>query len=64
MSTLNDNKKKKIAIRGLGAAMVQYAILRGELNSDTYAPLDISMVTVPYDRKRAVRDTERAEKNG
>ena len=26
--------------------------------------LDISMVTVPYDRKRAIRDTERAEKNG
>ena len=49
---------------GLGAAMVQYAILRGELNSDTYAPLDISMVTVPYDRKRAIRDTEKAEKNG
>ena len=25
MSTLNDNKKKKIAIRGLGAAMVGFA---------------------------------------
>lgn len=49
---------------GLGCAMVQYAILRGELGSMKYGPLDISMVTVPYDRKRAIQDTDKAEKAG
>ncbi|MBE5786108.1 MAG: metallophosphoesterase family protein [Clostridiales bacterium] len=49
---------------GLGSPMVQYAVLRGELDSTQYAPLDISMVTVPYDRQKALRDTEKAEKAG
>lgn len=49
---------------GLGVAMVQYAILRGELDSEKYAPLEISMVTLPYDRKRALQDTDKAEKAG
>lgn len=49
---------------GLGCAMVQYAILRGELNSARFAPLEISMITLPYDRQRAIRDTDRAEKAG
>lgn len=49
---------------GLGAPMVQYVILRGELGSAQPAPLDISLVTVPYDRNRAIRDTDQAEKNG
>ena len=49
---------------GLGVAMAQYAILRGELDSREEAPLDVSMVTVPYDRAQAVRDTEEAGKRG
>lgn len=49
---------------GLGVAMAQYAVLRGEWDSTEQAPFDISMVTVPYDRDRAVRDTEEAGKKG
>ncbi len=49
---------------GLGVAMAQYAILRGDLHSRADAPLDIAMVTVPYDRDRAVRDTEEAGARG
>ncbi|MBQ4075212.1 MAG: metallophosphoesterase [Clostridia bacterium] len=49
---------------GLGAPMVQYAILRGELGGEKKAPLDIAMVTLPYDRKRALMDTDKAEKAG
>ena len=49
---------------GLGSATVQYTILRGELDSTKFAPLEISMITLPYDRKQALRDTNRAEKAG
>lgn len=49
---------------GIGVPMVQYAILRGELGSKTQSPLDINMVTLPYDRERAIRDTDEAEKKG
>ena len=49
---------------GLGVAMAQYAILRGELDGRESAPLDVNLVTVPYDRERAVRDTEEAGKRG
>ncbi len=49
---------------GLGVAMAQYAILRCEPDSGEKAPLDVSLITVPYDRDRAVRDTEEAGKRG
>ncbi|MDD6682857.1 MAG: metallophosphoesterase family protein [Clostridiales bacterium] len=49
---------------GIGVPMVQYAILRGELESKTLSPLDITMVTVPYDREQAVRDAEDAGRRG
>ena len=49
---------------GFGIPMAQYAILRGEPDSREEAPLDVSMVTVPYDREQAVRDALEAGKNG
>ena len=49
---------------GLGVPMAQYAILRCEPDSRTLAPLDIAMVTVPYDREQAVRDTREAGRRG
>lgn len=49
---------------GLGVPMVQYAILRGEMDSDRPAPLDIAMVTRPYDRVRTIADTDDAERRG
>lgn len=49
---------------GLGIPMAQYAILRGEPDSRSLSPLDISMVTVPYDRAQAIRDTVEAGKRG
>lgn len=49
---------------GLGVAMAQYAILRGEIDGRKQAPLDLNMVTVPYDREQAVRDTIEAGKRG
>ncbi|MBR6187218.1 MAG: metallophosphoesterase family protein [Clostridia bacterium] len=49
---------------GLGAAMAQYAIVRGETESEAPAPLDVTMVTVPYDGAQAVRDAEEAGKRG
>ena len=49
---------------GLGVAMAQYAILRGDVDSREEAPLDVTLVTVPYDRAQAVRDTEEAGKRG
>ncbi len=49
---------------GLGVPMAQYAILRGDLDSREESPLDVTMVTVPYDRARAVKDTEEAGKRG
>ncbi len=44
--------------------MAQYAILRCEPDSLEPAPLDIAMVTVPYDREQAIRDTRDAGKRG
>ena len=49
---------------GLGVAMAQYVILRGEIGGRELRPLDVNLVTVPYDRDRAVRDTEEAGKRG
>ncbi len=49
---------------GLGVPLAQYAILRGDLDSRDMGPLDINMVTVPYDRAQAVRDTLRAGEQG
>ena len=49
---------------GLGLNMVQYAILRGDLNEAAVTPLDINLVTLPYDREQALRDTAEGEKNG
>lgn len=43
----------------LGVTMVQYSILRGD-DHDHTAPLDISFVTLPYDKDAAIRDTEAA----
>ena len=43
----------------LGVTMVQYSILRGD-DENSNAPLDISFVTLPYDREAAIRDTETA----
>ena len=49
---------------GLGQPLVQYAIMRGDLFSHTLAPFDLSMVTLPYNRTQALRDTDAAEKMG
>ena len=49
---------------GLGVAMAQYAILRGNLDDPAPGPLDVNLVTVPYDRAQAVRDAEEAGKKG
>ena len=49
---------------GLGVPMAQYAILRCEPDSRELAPLDIAMVTVPYDREQAIRDTREAGLHG
>ena len=49
---------------GLGLPMVQYAIMRGEVDSAAPAPFDVSMVTLPYDRERAIRDAEEAGRRG
>ena len=43
----------------LGVTMVQYAIIRGDEHDDQ-AALDISFVTLPYDREAAIRDTDQA----
>ena len=49
---------------GLGLPMVQYAIMRGEMDSPAPGPFDVSMVTLPYDRDRAIRDAEDAGRRG
>ena len=49
---------------GLGIPMAQYAILRGEPDSREQAPFDVNMVTVPYDREQAIRDTREAGERG
>ena len=49
---------------GFGVAMAQYAILRGEIDSREIAPFDVILVTVPYDRDQAVRDTREAGRLG
>ena len=47
---------------GLGVNMVQYAIMDGGDSPED--PLDIRLVTLPYDREKAVRLTLEAEKQG
>ena len=49
---------------GLGIPMAQYAILRGEPDGRELAPFDVNMVTVPYDREQAIRDTREAGERG
>ena len=49
---------------GLGVPMAQYAILRCEPDSRESAPLDINLVTVPYDREQAILDTREAGTRG
>lgn len=49
---------------GLGVPMAQYAILRGEWDANGQAPFDVSLVTLPYDRARAIRDAEEAGRRG
>ena len=49
---------------GLGVPMAQYVILRCEPDSREIAPLDITAVTVPYDREQAVRDAREAGARG
>ena len=48
---------------GLNLNMVQYAILTGEETDET-APLDVNLVTLPYDREQAVRDALEAGERG
>ena len=49
---------------GFGVPMAQYAILRGEPDSREASPLDVTMVTVPYDREQAIRDVREAGQRG
>ena len=49
---------------GLGMPLAQYAILRCALGSREMGPLDVSMVSVPYDREQTLRDTDDAEARG
>ena len=49
---------------GLGVPMAQYAILRGEPDGLEVSPFDVAMVTVPYDRDRAILDAREAGKRG
>lgn len=49
---------------GIGVPLVQYAILRGEMEGKEISPLDIVMVTLPYDREQAVRDARAAGERG
>ena len=49
---------------GLGIPMAQYAILRGEPDSRELVSFDVNMVTVPYDREQAIRDTREAGERG
>ena len=49
---------------GLGVPMAQYCVLRCEPDSREPSPLDIAMVTLPYDRDRAIRDTREAGARG
>ena len=49
---------------GLGVPMAQYVILQGDWNGGALSPLDISLITVPYDRDQAVRDALEAGKRG
>ena len=49
---------------GLGLNMVQYAILRGDPGETRVTPLDINLVTLPYDREQALADTAAGERGG
>ncbi len=49
---------------GLGVPMAQYVILRGDLDSREKSALDISLITLPYDRDQAVRDAAEAGRQG
>lgn len=47
---------------GMGLNMVQYAIVHcGDTRDD---PLDVTLVTLPYDNERALEDARKAEKAG
>lgn len=49
---------------GLGVPMAQYVILQGDWDCSVLSPLDIALITVPYDRDQAVRDALEAGKRG
>ena len=48
----------------LGVTMAQYAILRGDWGSRKMSALDITLISLPYDREQAVRDTREAGEQG
>ena len=48
----------------LGITVAEYAILRGDVGRTELSPLDINLVTLPYDREQAIRDAEEAETRG
>ncbi len=48
---------------GLNVNLVQYLILSGE-EGDEKAPLDVNLVTLPYDNAQAARDALEAEQRG
>ena len=48
----------------LGVPMAQYAILRGEPDGEALSPLDVALVTAPYDREQAILDAREAGKQG
>ncbi len=48
---------------GLNLNMVQYAILTGD-ERDSSAPLDVNLITIPYDNRQAAQDALDAEKQG
>ena len=48
----------------LGITMAEYAILRGDVGQTKLTPLDVNLITLPYDRAQAIRDAEEAETRG
>lgn len=48
----------------LGCTLAQYVILRGDLGGQAISPLDITAVSLPYDRDQAVRDAREAGQRG
>lgn len=49
---------------GLGLPMVQYAVLQGEMGGRGLSPLDVNLVSLPYDREQAAADARAGGKRG